>query len=552
MTSRPEWDPVEQESDVIVVGTGPGGATLGHALAASGRRVLFCELGGAGAAPSLRAQYPELAEGRSGAVLQARDAPALLQAGRYADTLVDMSHARRHSFVPFIGSGPGGSSALYGMAMERLLPRDFEAGDPPANAAGSSAVPQWPIRYAELAPYYARAEALYHVRGEADPLADIPASVRAEHRPQLMPAPPLTAAMAELSAFFSRHGLHPYRLPAACEYLPQCQTCQGVLCHKPCKNDASRIGLLPALADHGAQLLCGCRVLTVTTRGRRATGVRVSWRGREHELRARLVVLAAGALQTPLILLRSGPAGSRGLGNASDQVGRNLMRHFIDLYQLRPTVTTHDGFDNRRKELAFNDLYHDGGVRLGTVQSFGRLPPAAMLFGSLQDDVRASSASALAPLLPLAKPLLMPLLRGIESRHLSLASIVEDLPYAEHRVEPQPDDPTRALLHYTLRPEARVRVEHMRARLRELLRGRAWKLLPQAHNNQRIAHVCGTCRFGNDAQRSVLDRDNRVREVDGLFVTDASFFPSSGGTNPSLTIVANALRVADRIIAGSA
>lgn len=127
-------------------------------------------------------------------------------------------------------------------------------------------------------------------------------------------------------------------------------------------------------------MLTGCRVLTVTTEGRKATGVTVAWRrGGEHSLRASLIVLAAGALQTPLILLRSGAPGGAGLGNAFDQVGRHLMRHFIHLYLIRPESDDPAAFDNRRKDLAFNDLYVDPSLRLGTVQSFGRLPPAPML-----------------------------------------------------------------------------------------------------------------------------------------------------------------------------
>ena len=68
--------------------------------------------------------------------------------------------------------------------------------------------------------------------------------------------------------------------------------------------------------------------------------------------------------------------------------------------------------------------------------------------------------------------------------------------------------------------------------------------LKQAENNSMLAHVCGTCRFGDDPQTSVLDRNNRAHGIDNLYVVDASFFPSSGGTNPALTIAANALRVA--------
>jgi choline dehydrogenase-like flavoprotein len=277
------------------------------------------------------------------------------------------------------------------------------------------------------------------------------------------------------------------------------------------------------------------------------SGVRVQWRGQLHTLRAPLVVLAAGALQTPLILLRSESPDGRGLGNGSDQVGRHLMRHFVDLMQFKPARRDEIGFDNRRKEIAFSDFYADSGERLGTVQSFGRLPPPAMLFGSLVDDVRASPLSPLASLLPLARPFIRSVLEGIEGGHLTLASIVEDLPYPDHRVTPDGVDVTSARMHYTMKPEALRRVQLMRTRLKDALRGRPFKLLPQAANNQRVAHACGTCRFGDDPRSSVLDRDNRVHDVDNLFVVDSSFFPSSGGTNPSLTIAANALRVGERI-----
>jgi choline dehydrogenase-like flavoprotein len=289
-------------------------------------------------------------------------------------------------------------------------------------------------------------------------------------------------------------------------------------------------------------------VLAVRTQNRRATGVLCRQAGRDLDLRARVVVLAAGALQTPLILLRS-PAdhAAEGLGNGSGLVGRNLMRHLIDLYLVRPKLPPGEPFDNRRKEIACNDFYVHDGDKLGTLQSFGRLPPADMLFGSLQDDVRASRWRWAAAALPLARPLLRPMLHDMAENWLILATIAEDLPYADNAVLPYPAGPEAARLQYSLRPEGVQRAERFRRHMDGVLRGRSWRRLAQAHNNQRIAHVCGTCRFGDDPRTSVLDRDNRVHDVDNLFVVDSSFFPSSGGTNPSLTIAANALRVGERI-----
>jgi choline dehydrogenase-like flavoprotein len=547
--SNPQVEPDDllQEWDAIVVGTGMGGATLGHRLAQAGKRVLFCELGTASAqAGSLRGEYPELAGGRRGAVLAASDAPALLQAGRWADTLVDESGSRPRPFVPFIGCGPGGSSALYGMAMERFMPADFHPGAYRGTAPGAATVEHWPISYDDLAPWYAAAEVLYRVRGSIDPL--VAAQIGTAPPPVLLPPPPISAAGAEISAFLAGRGLHPYRLPSACEFEASCRSCQGVLCPSNCKNDADSICLQPAIHAHGARLLGGCRVLAVRTAGRRATGVLCRWAGRDLELRARVVVLAAGALQTPLILLRSRDRhDAEGLGNGSGMVGRHLMRHLIDIYLVRPRLQAGDPFDNRRKEIACNDFYLRDGDKLGTLQSFGRLPPADMLFGSLHGDVRASRWSWAAPALPLVRPLLRPVLRDMAENWLALATIAEDLPYAENAVGRHTAGPDLARLQYTLRREGLQRAERFRRHMDGVLRGRSWRRLKQADNNHRIAHACGTCRFGDDPRTSVLDRDNRVHDCDNVFVVDSSFFPSSGGTNPSLTIAANALRVGKRI-----
>lgn len=537
-----------QEWDAIVVGTGIGGATLGHRLARAGKRVLFCELGDPTAhGETLRGEYPELAAGRRGAVLDASDAAALLRAGRCADTLVDESATRPRSFVPFIGCGPGGSSALYGMAMERFMPADFQPGRYHRHARDAAIVAQWPVSYDELAPYYGEAETLYRVRGGPDPLS----AAHTGARPSAgLPLPPISPAGAEMTSFLAGRGLHPYRLPTACEFEASCRSCQGFLCPSDCKNDAASVCLRPAVRDLGATLLEGCRVLAVRSQGRRATGVHCRWSGRDHELRARVVVLAAGALQSPLILLRSrDDQRHEDLGNGSGLVGRLLMRHYIDLYLVRPQFQAGTTFDNRHKEIAFNDFYVDGDDKLGTVQSFGRLPPAEMLFGSLVDDVGASRWSWATPALPLARPLLRPVLHDIADAWLALATIAEDLPYAGNAVRPHPAGPAHAAVRYTLRPEATQRVASFRRHMDRVLQGRRWRRVAQADNNHRIAHVCGTCRFGDDPATSVLDRDNRLHALDNLFVVDASFFPSSGGTNPALTIAANALRVGERIAA---
>ncbi len=548
MSVDPGQCPSKHEWDVIVVGSGMGGATLGYSLAKAGKRVLFCEKGRK--RPERRSgqpsDYPEIQGGRSGAVLGCRAGDALLDAGRCAEELVDQSSSRERRFIPFIGSGPGGSSALYGMALERFFRSDFVPRSNHPGAPDTALEESWPVSYDELSPYYGAAEKLFRVRGADDPLGQL-----RDHGAKLAAAPELSVGGAEMFDFLGAKGLHPYRLPMACEFVPGCRGCQGHLCDRDCKNDSARVCLLPALGQFGASMLNECEVLAVQAEPTRASGVVCMYRGERLHLRARTVVLAAGALETPRILLDSTSADwPAGLANGSGQVGRNLMRHMIDLYLVRSELANSHGFDNRMKELAFNDFYRFEGTKMGSVQSFGRLPPAAMLSGSMQQDLRTGRFPFLASLFPVARPLLMPTLKRLVSQTTVLATTLEDLPYASNRVyriASASGGASRMAINYRVRAEGQQRLQRMRMLMRDVLAPKRWRRVDQAVNNERIAHACGTCRFGTDPRTSCLDRNNRVHDLDNLYVVDSSFFPSSGGTNPSLTIAANALRVADHL-----
>ncbi len=528
--------------DAIVVGTGMGGATLGHALARAGWQVLFVERGGSSlaAAEALRGDYAERGF-PAPAVPGPQHAGVLARAGREGAWIEDRSGNESRKFVPFIGSGAGGSSALYGMALERFFPADFEPRRNFPDAIDTTLPEAWPVSYAEMAPHYEAAERLYRVRGTVDPLRPA-TSGQSGH---IAAPPPLTPAGGELFGCLGDKGLHPYRLPLACEFVAGCECCQGYLCAKGCKNDASRICLQPALAEHGAALIDRCEVVALEASRTAVTGVVCDRQGQRLVLRGRTVILAAGALATPGLLLRSASADwPQGLANASGMVGRNLMRHLIDLYALRPRLP--GPFDNRQKEIAFNDFYQVDGEKLGSVQSLGRLPPPEMLHAAMEQDMRDDFGGWAGALFRLSRPAIMPFLRRLGESRMVLAATLEDLPYADNAVESGPDGLT---LRYRLREQDRRRVERFRQRVREVLRPYPVMLIKQAENNQRIAHVCGTCRFGDDPAASVLDRDNRAHGLANLYVVDASFFPSSGGTNPGLTIAANALRVAAALAA---
>ena len=207
-----EVNPREAEHviwDVIVVGTGMGGGMLGYSLARSGRSVLFVEKGRStlpGAPGTIRSSFAEVAE-----PLASRSTKTyydvLARAGRSTDEIEDVSGRFSRRYPPIIGSGTGGSSALYHMVCERFFARDFtprqDFRDP-----GDSTVPEaWPVTYDQMRPWYAAAEKLLRVRGQPDPL-------RPEAAEAGLPAPPpFSADNQPLVDYLAGRGLHPYHLP---------------------------------------------------------------------------------------------------------------------------------------------------------------------------------------------------------------------------------------------------------------------------------------------------------------------------------------------------
>jgi len=520
-----------------------GGATFGHAVAKAGYSVLFCERGASSlGGDALRGTYPEMLAGRKGRS-QNNLRTTLRSAGRCSDSIVDVSRAKPRSFVPFIGSGTGGSSALYGMAFERMFPADLAPRQNHPSARASNLPENWPISYAELARYYIMAEKLYGVHGTQDPL-------RSDSEFGYVAGPPDFSVVArELAESLQRKGLHPYHLPLACEYVQSCAGCQGYLCASNCKHDGATACLVPALAEYDASLLTGCDVLRLESTERRVTAVLAQWQGRECRLRGKIVVLAAGALFTPVLLLRSASSEKpAGLANESGLVGRNLMRHNVDLYAV--FTGAHPARSENAKELALNDFYPTKECKLGSIQSFGAMLPARMLVENMEHDLRHDGVAGLGAVFGLAKPLLGIVLDRLFSRSVVLATIMEDLPYLDNRVQvsSDPGDDGSCNIAYRMSQYDAGRIARFRQHMKRILRPYRYLLIKQAENNQRLAHACGTCRFGLDPRESVLDRNNKAHGLDNLYVVDASFFPSSGGTNPALTIAANALRVAAHFV----
>ncbi|MGV0714065.1 GMC family oxidoreductase [Mycolicibacterium sp. XJ662] len=531
-----ELSPREAERivwDVIVVGTGMGGGMFGYSLARSGRRVLFVEKGRStlpGTPGTIRSAMPELAEPAAARSAEAYFA-ALARAGRSTDEVEDISGRFPKRFVPFIGSGTGGSSAIYGMVCERFFVDDFTPRQNFAKPGGSTVPEAWPITYEQMAPWYGEAEKLLRVRGQADPLRPEAAAVG------LPGAPPFSADNQPLVDYLSGRGLHPYRLPMACDYADGCATCQTYLCPQSCKNDAARAGVLPAIAEHGAQMLTECRVVALDadrTRVRRLVCESPSGR---LELTGKVVVLAAGALATPVLLLNSRSGDwPRGVANSSDMVGRNLMRHMLDPIEIwpQPDVTT----TAANKEIGLNDFYFHQGQKYGTVQSFGAVPPMEWLINRPTPQGKA---------LRLMRPAVRRIYEKFFTGGLILATMMEDLPYLDNRVllsdRPGADGRQRMRIQYRLHASEIDRHAAFQRLFQQMLKPFRKRRLGSGKDNSNMGHVCGTCRFGTNPATSVLDPQNRAHGMENLYVVDTSFFPSSTGLNPSLTVAANALRV---------
>ena len=523
--------------DAIVIGTGIGGSTLGWALARAGLRVLFLEKGRSHLhhADAFRGDYADrFLSADEGPALSSPD--VLRRSGRAWQDIVDSSYPKPRRFVPFLGCGIGGSSALYGMACERFFPEDFR--------------PTWPVSYQQMQPYYEAAERLYGVCGGTDPL-------RENHHgsdPRPNNLPPLNAPHQKLLSFLKSSDLHPYRLPLACNYKKGDERAQGYLDNQGSKNEAGTVCLNPALDTHGAQLLDECEVMRLETDQNVVREIVCLHRGRLLTLRSNLVILAAGALASPAILLKSSsPHWPRGLANRSDQVGRNLMRHYVDLYVLKGLERSENNF---AKQLAFNDYYSIEGKRFGTVQSFGALPPADILAREMREELQSQGRRFSAAMLGLGRSIVQRTLKRLLQGRTILASVMEDRPHSENRVRPLAENgdknQSNIEITYRIRSSEADRIKFMRRRMLRLLKPLRPMLIKQAENNQRMAHICGTCRFGEDPKTSVLNADNRAHDVENLYVVDTSFFPTSTGMNPALTVAANALRVAEKISGATA
>ncbi|MCK6597679.1 MAG: GMC family oxidoreductase [Bdellovibrionaceae bacterium] len=523
--------------DYIILGTGMGGGTIGHALAKTGKSILYLEAGCslADMLNATKGKFPDELL-RSFDVLDSNDQEVLKKAGRYHEYIIDKSKVLAHQFIPLLGTGVGGSSLLYGAALERFFPDDFRATRYFGNLVGSSTV-DWPFGYEELKSYYEQAERMYRVVGQADPLRPI-------YQNSSFINSDLSVFGKKIFDNWQSKGLHPYRLPIGHKLLPEakCSCCQAFVCEFEEKSTSANCGVDDSLKFPKVKILTETRVINFSATPSLVTEVNCLYKkSTPISIKGSIFILATGAIQSPAILLRSkNEFWPLGLANKSTQVGKNFSRHFMDLCMVEMDLPKKHNF---LKELALNDFYFYDGDKLGTIQSLGNPPSIATTLFEMYHQYYLSNYCLDKAFYLLAKNFGQWKIKSVFENNLCMAMIMDDVSYPDNYVSLSADQ-KQIEIRYRLRDEAKQRLKKFRNLALKSFNPFRAKIYPQAENNQRLAHASGTCRMGNDPLISVVDKNNKAHGIDNLYIVDASFFPSGSGINPALTIAANALRVA--------
>jgi choline dehydrogenase-like flavoprotein len=535
-TVEPEPIPVIEEPrgayDVVVVGAGAGGGVTAHVLAEAGARVLLVERARAHTQAELTGDH---LHGKRTAVYDPVAGPGpghprVLDGTGVVDVVEDPWAWGLNAMT--VG---GGTRVWQGMAW-RFLPEDFAMASRYGVPAGST-LTDWPITYEDLEPYYDRVEWEIGVSGASSgPLTDRFARTRG------YPMPPLRddAIRLAFAAAADRLGWGWGPVPFAINSVPRdgraacvhCSQCLGHASPVNAKNGTYNTVIPRAVASGNCDLLVRAQVVAIEP-----DGVRVVLAGAERHVRCDRVVVCAGAVETPRLLLASG------LGN--EVVGTNLHNHaFVMLYGVADEPL--ERFEGPGHSVATLDFVHRDGEAWGGGVLFDApslLPvTAAGLARELGEPVWGAGHKAW---------------MRERSRHVvGGMGIGQEIPSARAKVTVDPDvrdvhGMPVARLHGDVHP-ATIEVREYMARhlntwLDEIGIARRFAFASGRPPAAAGEHSAGTCRMGEDPATSACDRFGRVHGSDRVYVADASLLNTNGGVNPCETTMANAWRVAEAL-----
>lgn len=526
----------DEVADVVVIGSGPSGGVVTHTLAVQGFRVICLEQGDWVNPTDYPANHPEWE-----LLIQKQWAHDPNERGLPADYPLDVGDS---DMWPVMFNAVGGSSIYYGAEWPRLLPSDFRV------RTLDGVADDWPITYADLAPYNDRIDAFIGVSG----LGGDPAYPEGLDYP--LPPHPIGKAGRRAAAGMNALGWHWWpgtnAIPSQ-KFKELSQCARWGTCEWGCPESSkasSDVAFWPHALRSGATLITGARARMIETgHDGRVTGILwIDRDGTEHRQRAHAVVVCANGIGTPRLLLLSVSAQHPdGLANSSGLVGKNLMLH--------PNCSVTGFYDE--------DLESWRG-------------PAGQLIHSMEfydtrpehDFVRGAKLHALPTPGPLnavevhrALPydqLWGPAIHDIARSHaggILWAANTEDLPDEANRVTLSPaltdDDGVPApKIDYRISENTRKLLRFAVARMEEIhAAAGAARTFPVELWVDQPGHLLGTARMGSDPATSVVDSHGRAHEVPNLFLADGSIFVTSGSANPTCTISALALRVAEHVAA---
>ncbi len=489
--------------DVIIIGSGAGGGTVAYTLADTGKKILILEQGSF-LPRETRNWEPAFIFGEDG--YKAR---------------IEWEGPDGQIIKPIVYYNVGGNTKMYGALLHRQRPQDFKEQQ---HKEGVS--PGWPVGYDEFEPYYMMAEHVMKIHGNRgeDPSAGWSSG------PFPFKAFPHERRIQEVADRLSDMGLRPHHSNLALNRdidepwrrpCIACSTCDPFPCMVHAKSDAETALVRPALKHPNVSLWTGARVEKLIEEGGKIVRIEGTRDGEPMQLSADLIVVSCGAIETAGLLLRSGVA------NSSDQVGRNFTKHNQSGISAMDYSNPNDTIF--QKTLGVHDFY-DGSPEhpypLGTIQLTGKAHWTRIMGDYAFLDITEERA------------------KEVQRYAVDFWFTSEDLPDAHNRVQW-----TDKGIKFNYRPNNRESHFELLDYFRDkYLRPQGFTDFMRSTKGLEFTwHQAGTAQFGTDPKKSVLDVNCKAWDLDNLYVVDASFQPSQGATNPTLTIVANAIRVSEHL-----
>jgi len=529
--------------EVCVIGSGPAGALVAYSLAERGHDVVVLEAG------------KRFDPGESGRRMEQRLRrerwTALYEMGGERDAFT-VSGASAYALNERRVKGVGGSTLHWGGTVPRMHPEDFEMD------SRHGVADDWPIGYDELEPYYLQAEHELGAAGAPNPFGG------SRSGPFPMEPHPLSYSDRLFQEAWEELGVTLHHLPrainsASYDGRSRCQafgTCSPV-CPSGARYDAT-VHVRKAESD-GVTVLDRAPVtrLEHDDTGERVTAAVYVHDDEERSVEADLFVVACGAVETPrLLLLSASEQHPDGLANASGLVGRRFIEHAAIRVRGRldePTRQHLIGFGTSQTQQFYGyDEGPRGSILITPLNTAGTSPTEA----ALQDG------PAITSLLGGRRPdemtwgdELVDQVTAETDGFLAVSAGTDLLPDPENRVSldrsrtddlgnPVPD------LSFGIDEHAIGTLERAEELLTELVAATGAEAIETSHEPENAFfanHMLGTTRMGEDPATSVVDPDLRTHDIENLYVSGGSVFVTGGPANPTLTIAALALRLADHL-----